>query len=720
MRNKQQVIIGLLIIAVIGIPSIVFLSNQQQEIRGRAEKSATLLFSPTSSDITPLQTQVGNILPLEIILNPGTNPVSQVKLDLIYDPAKFEITAASSFETNLTAFAQVVEVSMVSPGKMTVNLSIGPDLTKVIQQVTRVGTLKLKALSSTTVNEAPTSVTLGPNTQILAIGTNDPNENVLSSTQPAIISIGQPVLPTCSPKPSCLDATPQCLIPEPAGGWCPAPTPTSAPTPTTIPQPTQCKNASTDTVLIIDRSGSMQGTKFTKAKEAAKLFIDKVASDPNNRIALVSFETNAVLVSSFTNDFNLVKNKIDGLTIGNGTCIQCGVNKANAEISASGRAGYKKVAILLTDGKANKIDGKTASTSSAESAAIEAVKTGFNSSKTVFYTIGLGSDVSSNFLTQIAALSGGKYYSSPAELQLIEIYTQISQVFAKGSVSGYVFNDANNNGAFDQNESKLSGWTLNLQSSSGANQPFTSDGTGTYNISSLCDGSYILKETLKPGWTQTKPTNPIEYPITITGGSAVVDKIFGNYQVPAPTPTPVSTTLLLNGLIDGIGARGDNSNPDGNFSNKKPLHETRNLIVNIFNASNQLVASSATTMNYSSQSGMFVGKAVITQPFTSGAYTIKTVTENHLSRLLAGIQNLTAGKDNQLPNAVFIAGDVLHDNQLDIRDYNSLIDCYSDLLPATACTDLQKKNASDLNDDGSVNQFDYNLFLREIATQPGQ
>lgn len=31
-----------------------------------------------------------------------------------------------------------------------------------------------------------------------------------------------------------------------------------------------------------------------------------------------------------------------------------------------------------------------------------------------------------------------------------------------------------------------------------------------------------------------------------------------------------------------------------------------------------------------------------------------------------------------------------------------------------------KKAAADLNDDGNVNQVDYNLFLREIATQPGQ
>ena len=60
-----------------------------------------------------------------------------------------------------------------------------------------------------------------------------------------------------------------------------------------------------------------------------------------------------------------------------------------------------------------------------------------------------------------------------------------------------------------------------------------------------------------------------------------------------------------------------------------------------------------------------------------------------------------------------------NDNKLDILDYNTLIGCYSDLAAATSCNYTQK-TASDLNDDGTVNQFDYNLFLRETAIQPGE
>lgn len=48
-----------------------------------------------------------------------------------------------------------------------------------------------------------------------------------------------PPIPSCIPRPKCLDATPRCMISEPAQGWCPVTSPT--PTPTCTPRPvTSC------------------------------------------------------------------------------------------------------------------------------------------------------------------------------------------------------------------------------------------------------------------------------------------------------------------------------------------------------------------------------------------------------------------------------------------------------------------------------------------------
>jgi len=47
-----------------------------------------------------------------------------------------------------------------------------------------------------------------------------------------------------------------------------------------------------------------------------------------------------------------------------------------------------------------------------------------------------------------------------------------------------------------------------------------------------------------------------------------------------------------------------------------------------------------------------------------------------------------------------------------------MLDCYSDLAAAPNCKDPRKKDITDINDDGFCNQIDYNLFLRELSTQP--
>ncbi len=55
MHNKQQVIIGLIVIAVIGIPAILSLSNQQQKLRASAQTppSTTYYVSPAGNDSNP-------------------------------------------------------------------------------------------------------------------------------------------------------------------------------------------------------------------------------------------------------------------------------------------------------------------------------------------------------------------------------------------------------------------------------------------------------------------------------------------------------------------------------------------------------------------------------------------------------------------------------------------------------------------------------------------
>lgn len=530
-------------------------------------------------------------------------------------------------------------------------------------------------------------------------------------------------------------------------------TKSSAATAQPTPTPPVCGQAPSNTMLIIDRSGSMSeqdgssGTKISNAITAADNFVDLTSQNPQNEIGLVSFSNSATTNSPLTTDYTSVKSQIGTLKASGSTCIQCAIDQANQAITSGKRSGVKNVIVLLTDGIANYIEGSNqqVSESTAEQAALTAAANAHSANDAIIFTIGLGNDVNTSFLQQLATSTGGQYYFPPTTDNLNDIYSQISQIIAQGSVSGFVFNDANDNGKFDTGEQKLSGWTLQLnKQGSSTPQTFTTDSTGSFMIPNLCNGSYTLNEVTQSGWKETVPVNPNSYTIDITDGNALTDQDFGNIiapptptltptptptptptATPTPEPTPTPTTAPLTRMemtvyLDGIGNRGDNTNPTASSdSNKNPVHQTIGAQTEIYTTTNTLIAGGTGTLTYNASLGAFTGDVPISAGFPSGQYIVKIKTDYHLRKQVDGVQTLIAGADNTITPVALVAGDIDNNNVINILDYNILIGCYSDLEAAVSCTPAQQV-ASDLNDDGSVNQDDYNLFLRELSTQPGQ
>ncbi len=104
-----------------------------------------------------------------------------------------------------------------------------------------------------------------------------------------------------------------------------------------------------------------------------------------------------------------------------------------------------------------------------------------------------------------------------------------------GSITGIVFNDANNNGALDNGESSLSGWVVYLDQNDNSvldNGEVSKTTASPYLFSGLADGTYTVREVTQPTWLQTLPTdvNALKYTVIISGGNAVTDKDFGNFQ----------------------------------------------------------------------------------------------------------------------------------------------------------------------------------------------
>jgi hypothetical protein len=260
-NGKKIFLIGFLVVLLVGIPLTVYLVQQQQEVRTRAEQSTIISFSPDSTTAAPLQKNVGDAIPLDINVDPGKNLVSFVKLEINYDP-EILATAAAAFEANTTAFPSVLEGPVYTPGKIAVTLSVGPDPTKAIQQKVKAATITFTALKDTP-SGTPTLVSYSTNTQVLSLGSNDQaSENVLSTATPATIAIG--------------GASPS--QPIPTGSLVPTvpvtefPSPTDVQQPTSVPQPTEFPSPSP---TIPGTSGAPN-----EAPLCSSLVVDRASSGP--------------------------------------------------------------------------------------------------------------------------------------------------------------------------------------------------------------------------------------------------------------------------------------------------------------------------------------------------------------------------------------------------------------------------------------------------------
>ena len=132
----------------------------------------------------------------------------------------------------------------------------------------------------------------------------------------------------------------------------------------------------------------------------------------------------------------------------------------------------------------------------------------------------------------------------------------------------------------------------------------------------------------------------------------------------------------------------------------------------------ELVGETLSQLYYDSNQGKYVGYIQVPSYIPTGLYSLKVKTDSYLKKEIPGFYLIEPYR-NYIVNPVrMITGDALSDNRLDILDYNQVLDCYEDLLPARNCNGL-KKHFTDFNDDGFVNQIDFNLFLREISVQSG-
>jgi Ca-activated chloride channel family protein len=196
-----------------------------------------------------------------------------------------------------------------------------------------------------------------------------------------------------------------------------------------------------DIVLELDISGSMMAEDFDPnrieaAKQVASEFID---GRMNDRIGLVVFSAESFTQCPLTTDYPVLKNLLRDVKngmIADGTAI--GLAIANGVNRLKDSKAKSKVMILLTDGVNNR--GEIDPITAARIAATYSIR---------IYTVGVGAqgeapypvqtpfgirrqmvpvDLDEKVLTQVADMTGGKYYRATDNRKLKAIYKEIDQL----------------------------------------------------------------------------------------------------------------------------------------------------------------------------------------------------------------------------------------------------------------------------------------------------
>jgi hypothetical protein len=179
-----------LLVAAIFIVRQSPLSQQPtDQTRTKATQASRLYFSPASSPSSPIQKQTGEAFSLDVMLDPGSNVVSFVKFQLVYDASKISVSGANALVVNSVAFSQTLEGPVSGSGTLAVAAGIGSDPTKGITTPTKVATVTFTASQN---SGAPVEIKYGTISEVLSIGSDDrASDNVLSTTQSAFVLIGQ-------------------------------------------------------------------------------------------------------------------------------------------------------------------------------------------------------------------------------------------------------------------------------------------------------------------------------------------------------------------------------------------------------------------------------------------------------------------------------------------------------------------------------------------------
>ena len=164
-------------------------------------------------------------------------------------------------------------------------------------------------------------------------------------------------------------------------------------------------------LLVVDVSGSMAGEPMNQARNAMRDFVQTL--EPTDYVGIIAFSSSVTNLQPFTTDRTELSNAIASLQATGETALYDAMLAASSEMAQAPT--HRQLVVLLSDGRATiGLTNRTASIQSAVSADAGVV------------AVGLGADLDTQYLNELAKATNGRYLAAPTPASLRQAYQDLA------------------------------------------------------------------------------------------------------------------------------------------------------------------------------------------------------------------------------------------------------------------------------------------------------